>query len=43
MTAYEYGNFLADFILNFNKERYNKLVRYFDIEPEKKIKTYSTG
>ena len=43
MTPYEYGNFLAGFFPQFDTVRYNKLLEFFDIEPYKKIKTFSTG
>ena len=39
MTPYEYGCFLADFIPSFNIERYNNLIKFFELEPYKKIKT----
>lgn len=43
MTPYEYGIFLSDFISSFDINRYNKLLKFFDIEPYKKIKTFSRG
>lgn len=43
MTPYEYGGFLSDFIANFDIKRYNKLLNFFEIEPYKKIKTFSKG
>lgn len=43
MTPYEYGHFLADFLPSFDIDRYMKLLKFFEIEPHKKIKTFSTG
>jgi ABC-2 type transport system ATP-binding protein len=43
MAPYEYGYFLADFIPSFNIDRYNNLIKFFELEPYKKIKTFSTG
>lgn len=43
MTPYEYGNFLSNFFPSFNIDQYNKLIKFFDVEPYKKIKNFSTG
>ena len=43
MTPYEYGIFLSDFINSFDMKKYNKLLKFFDIEYYKKIKTFSRG
>lgn len=43
MTPYEYGNFLGDFISSFDMDRYYKLLKFFDLEPHLKIKTFSNG
>lgn len=43
MTPYEYGIFLSDFIPSFNPKLYNKLLNFFEIDPHKKIRTFSTG
>jgi len=43
MTPYEYGNFLAGFFPRFDTIRYNKLLEFFELEPYKKIRTFSAG
>jgi len=43
MSPYEYGIFLTDFIPSFDMQKYNKLLKFFDIEPYKKIRTFSRG
>ncbi len=43
MTPYEYGVFLSDFIPSFNLELYMKLLNFFEIDPHKKIRAFSTG
>lgn len=43
MTPYEYGKFLAGFFPSFDTDRYSKLLEFFDIEPYRKIKTFSRG
>jgi ABC-2 type transport system ATP-binding protein len=43
MTPYEYGIFLSDFIKTFDIKRYNNLLKFFEIEPYKKIRTFSRG
>lgn len=43
MTPYEYGNFLAEFFHSFDGEQYNRLIKFFELDPFKKIKTFSTG
>lgn len=43
MTGYEYGIFLGDFFPRFNMERYIELMKFFQLDPYKRIKTYSTG
>mgnify|MGYP000853966322 CR=1 FL=1 len=43
MTPYEYGCFLADFLPSFDMDRYRNLLKFFEVEPYKKIKTFSTG
>lgn len=43
MTPYEYGYFWADFLSSFDMQRYTNLLKFFEIEPYKKIKTFSTG
>lgn len=43
MTPYEYGEFLTHYFPNFNNERYNKLIKFFNLEPYRKIKTFSYG
>ena len=41
MSPYEYGYFLADFLPSFDMNRYTNLLNFFEIEPYKKIKTFS--
>jgi ABC-2 type transport system ATP-binding protein len=43
MTPFEYGEFLTEFFQKFDKGKYNKLLRFFDLDPHKKIKTFSNG
>jgi ABC-2 type transport system ATP-binding protein len=43
MTPYEYGIFLSDFIPAFDMERYIRLIKFFELEPYRKIKTFSKG
>lgn len=43
MTPYEYGIFLSDFFPSFQSERYRKLLKFFELESNQKIKTFSTG
>ncbi|MFA9556871.1 ATP-binding cassette domain-containing protein [Evansella sp. AB-rgal1] len=43
LTPTQYGEFLADFFPKFDMEKYKKLLKYFDINPHYKIKTFSRG
>lgn len=43
MTPYEYGEFLSQYFRRFNLERYHKLIKFFELEPYKKIKALSFG
>ncbi|MBZ4665119.1 MAG: transporter related [Mahella sp.] len=43
MTPYEYGNFLAEFFPSFDMDRYWNLIKFFDLDYLKKIKTFSAG
>ena len=43
MTPFEYGEFLSVFFQRFDRSKYNKLLRFFDLEPHKKIRTFSNG
>ncbi|NLC44837.1 MAG: ABC transporter ATP-binding protein [Clostridiales bacterium] len=43
MTPFEYGEFLSEFFQKFDMAKYNKLLRFFDLEPHKKIRTFSNG
>lgn len=43
LTPYEYGQFLADFYPRFDWVRYNKLLKFFNIERHGQIKKFSKG
>lgn len=43
MTAQQYAQFLADFFPRFDIERYTKLLEFFELDPDVRIKTMSTG
>jgi ABC-2 type transport system ATP-binding protein len=43
MTPWEYGEFLSVFFDRFDVKRYEKLLKFFDLEGYKKIKTFSNG
>lgn len=43
MTPFEYGEFLSEFFQKFDMNKYNKLLRFFELEPHKKIRTFSNG
>ncbi|HHY83424.1 MAG TPA: ABC transporter ATP-binding protein [Clostridiales bacterium] len=43
MTPLEYAEFLSVFYKRFDKERYFKLLKFFDLDPIKKIRTFSYG
>jgi ABC-2 type transport system ATP-binding protein len=43
MTPREYGEFLSVFFDRFDTERYEKLLKFFELEDYKKIKTFSNG
>jgi len=43
MTPLQYGAFLADFFPRFDRDRYRKLLDYFELDPDTRIKTMSTG
>lgn len=43
MTPYEYGEFLSNYFPGFDMERYSRLLKFFSLEPNRKIKTFSFG
>jgi ABC-2 type transport system ATP-binding protein len=43
LTPYQYGEFLAEYCKRFNHERYEKLLKFFEIEPYTRIKNFSYG
>jgi len=43
LSPHEYGQFLSQYFIRFNTERYEKLIKFFDLEPYKKIRTFSFG
>ncbi len=43
LTPWGYGEFLSEYFPGFNKERYEKLLKFFELEPGTKIKTFSHG
>ncbi|MGZ9583117.1 ABC transporter ATP-binding protein [Paenibacillus marinisediminis] len=43
LTPAQYADFLADFFPRFNLERYNSLLDYFELERNRRIKTFSKG
>lgn len=43
LTPYQYGEFLLQFFKHFNAERYHKLLKFFELEPYSRIKTFSFG
>jgi ABC-2 type transport system ATP-binding protein len=43
MTPREYGEFLSVFYKGFDVGRYEKLLRFFELDKYKKIKTFSNG
>lgn len=43
MTPAEYSAFLADFFLKFDHNRYGRLLEYFELDADQRIKTMSTG
>lgn len=43
LTPQEYGEFLSQYFIRFSIERYNKLIKFFGLEPKEKIKTFSFG
>ena len=43
MTPQEYGEFLSVFFETFDMARYRKLLKFFDLEEHKKIRTFSNG
>jgi ABC-2 type transport system ATP-binding protein len=43
MTPQEYGEFLSIFFDKFDMARYYKLLKFFELETYKKIKTFSNG
>lgn len=42
-TAREYGTYLAAFFPRFSGQRYEKLLHFFGVDPEKKLSASSTG
>lgn len=43
MTPVEHADFLEDYYDRFNRERYLKLLEYFELPKGKKARTFSTG
>ena len=43
MTPNEYRSFLQDFFPSFDENRYNKLMEFFQLDPDQKISRMSTG
>ena len=44
MTPQEYGEFLSVFFASFDRDRYRKLLKFFELEKyDKKIRTFSNG
>ncbi|HHU77359.1 MAG: ABC transporter ATP-binding protein [Caldicoprobacterales bacterium] len=43
MTPDEYGEFLSIFFERFDRTRYQRLLKFFELERYKKIKTFSSG
>lgn len=43
MTPHEYGEFLSVYFKKFDIARYKKLLKFFDLDDYKKIKTFSNG
>ena len=43
MTPVEHADFLEDYYDRFNRERYLKLLEYFELPKRKKAHTFSTG
>jgi len=43
LTPIEYGEFLSVFFDKFDVARYNKLLKFFDLDNYKKIKSFSNG
>ena len=42
MTPVEHADFLEDYYDRFNRERYLKLLEYFELPKRKKARTFST-
>ncbi|RAV23295.1 ATP-binding cassette domain-containing protein [Paenibacillus contaminans] len=43
LTPDEYAQFLAGFFTRFDRELYDKLLKFYELEPEDAIKTFSKG
>lgn len=43
MTAKEHKEFYKDFYINFNDERFNKLMEFFELESDNLVKNFSKG
>jgi ABC-2 type transport system ATP-binding protein len=43
LSPHEYGEFLSQYFKRFSIERYNELLKFFELESNKKIKTFSFG
>jgi len=43
MTPLQYAGFLADYFPRFDRERYLKLLEFFELDADARIKTMSTG
>ncbi|RXZ82627.1 ABC transporter ATP-binding protein [Paenibacillaceae bacterium] len=43
MTPYEYGEFLADYYSRFSWKRYERLLKFFELESNHKIRSFSKG
>lgn len=42
-TPAQYADFLADFYPNFNTAQFDRLLQLFELEPDKRIRTFSKG
>lgn len=43
LTPNQYADFLAGFYYKFDRKHYDKLISFYGLEPERKIKTFSKG
>lgn len=43
LTPVQYAEFLAGFFPRFNRKHFDKLISFYELEPQQKIKTFSKG